>query len=113
MKATIDGVVYDTENYDFSASDCLSTNLYTTHDGIFFFVQMRDWDDYAHDRNDPRVAWVPSLDPYKRWPDTPDDDWQAQFWYVIIPTTRRQALEWYIKVFMPDTFKGYLLESLV
>jgi hypothetical protein len=119
MRTTINGKTYDTDRAKQVAADdyCSSVStLYRTAKGEFFLVRA---DSYLDGRklapmeelheialeiepNTARLAPEVVIERKRRlkWVDT------------VIPMTQREAMSWCIKAFVPECFRGYLLESI-
>ena len=119
MKARINGKTYDTEaaeNIAGSDQFCGPDRLYRTPAGDFFLVERRETrigrEQYPAEQTDPREASRTFFTP-ERIAETPDAVWESlKRWKIVVPLSHREALIWTIKQMMPDTFKGYLLESI-
>lgn len=106
MKATIGGIVYDTDESKklaHKASPSTDAQLYQTRDGQFFLVSICLFVDGQ--KLAPDECWIDlRLDP--------DIKSRLKVAAEIAVLTSRQALEWTIKTQIPETLRGYLLESI-
>ena len=106
MKTKISGIVYDThqsEKLAHKATVSTDAQLFQTREGLFFLVTLQL---YADGRR---------LAPDESWTDlrhTPDLLSRLKVGTEIKPLTSREALEWAIKTQIPETLRGYLLESI-
>jgi len=112
LKATIDGIVYDTDQSKklaYKATVSSDAQLYQTADGRFFLLNLQLYVDGQKLGRDE--CW---LDLRKsREPDVPGDiSSRLKVGAEITVLTTRQALEWSIRTQIPETFRGYLLEAI-
>ncbi len=106
MKATIDGVIYDTDQSKklaYKATVSSDAQLYQTADGRFFLLNLQLYVDGR--KLGLNECW---LDLRK----SPDISSRLTVGAEITVLTTRQALEWSIRTQIPETFRGYLLEAI-
>ena len=106
LKATIDGIVYDTDEsrkLAYKATVSSDAQLYQTSDGRFFLLNLQLYIDGQ--KLGPNECW---LDLRK----SPDISSRLKVGAEITVLTTRQALEWSIRTQIPETFRGYLLEAI-
>jgi len=106
LKATIDGVVYDTDQSKklaYKATVSSDAQLYQTTDGGFFLLNLQLYVDGQ--KLGREECW---LDLRK----SPDVSSRLKVGAEITVLTTRQALEWCIRTQIPETFRGYLLEAI-
>jgi len=106
LKATIDGIVYDTDQsrkLAYKATVSSDAQLYQTSDGRFFILNLQLYVDGQ--KLGLNECW---LDLRK----SPDISSRLKVGAEITVLTTRQALEWSIRTQIPETFRGYLLEAI-
>ena len=106
LKATIDGIVYDTDQsrkLAYKATVSSDAQLYQTSDGRFFILNLQLYVDGQKLGRDE--CW---LDLRK----SADSSSRLKVGAEITVLTTRQALEWSIRTQIPETFRGYLLEAI-
>lgn len=116
MKATIDGTVYDTENAEeVGSGDEGDGSLLRTPDGHFFKecyrLTLRGMEGLPHERT-TFPASLNELRASDEWRATDDNVRVAACYFrIIVPLTRRGALEWSIDAF-GGGFKDYLRQCI-
>jgi hypothetical protein len=106
LKANIAGIIYDTErstNLAHKATVSSDAQLFQTRDGRFFLLMLQLYVDGR--KLGPRECWVDLRS-------TPNLLSRLKVGSEIKPLTSRQALEWSIKTQIPQTLRGYLLDSI-
>jgi hypothetical protein len=106
LKATIDGIVYDSDQSKrlaHKANISSDTQLYQTEDGRFFLLILQLYVDGQ--KLGPDECWLDLRE-------TANIKSRLKVAAEISVLTARQALEWAIKTQIPATFRGYLLESI-
>jgi len=106
LKATINGIVYDTDRSQklaHKASSSSDAQLFQTDEGRFFLLTLQLYVDGQ------------KLGPTECWVDLRTDPKVRSRLKVVAEITAfepRHALEWVIKTQIPSTLRGYLLESI-
>jgi hypothetical protein len=106
LKATIDGIVYDSDRSQKLAHKATSSSdaqLFQTEEGRFFLLTLQLYVDGQ------------KLGPDECWFDLRSDAKIRSRLKVAAEITAfapRHALEWVIKTQIPSTLRGYLLESI-
>ena len=106
MKATIEGIVYDTDQSKrlaHKASISCDTQLYQTEDGRFFLLILQLYVDGR--KLAPDECWLDLRE-------SPKIKSRLKVAAELTVLTSRQALEWAIKTQIPATLRGYLLEAI-
>lgn len=106
MKATIDGIPYDTDQsrkLAYKATVSSDAQLYQTSEGRFFLLNLQLYVDGQ--KLGPSECWIDLRD-------SADVSSRLKVGAEIVALTSRQALEWSIRTQIPETFRGYLLESI-
>ncbi len=106
MKATIDGVLYDTDQAKklaHKANVSSDSQLYQTGEGRFFLLNLQLFVDGQ--KLGLNECWV---DLRK----TPDISSRLKVSAEIVALTPREALQWAIRTQIPETLRGYLLEAI-
>src|SRR5688572_6103788 len=115
MKTTIDGRAYDTDEADFIAdwtthAETIDT-LYRTRDGEFFLVEEVWWLDGVRLPHNVAVeSRAPELLPNSPTI-TAERNRRIRRTHDFKSLSAREAMKWCIQTLMPETFRGYLLES--
>jgi hypothetical protein len=106
LKATIDGVVYDTDHSKklaHKATTSSDAQLYQTEDGRFFLLTLQLYIDGQ--KLGPEECWLD----LRKDPKGPS---RLKVSAEISAFEPRHALEWVIKTQVPSPLRGYLLESI-
>lgn len=106
MKATIGGITYDTDQSKklaHKANVSSDAQLYQTEDGAFFLVSLQLYVDGR--KLGPEECWIDLRS-------APNVNSRLKVASEITVLTPRLALEWAIKTQIPETLRGYLLESI-
>jgi hypothetical protein len=106
LKANIAGIIYDTEESKklaHKATVSSDAQLFQTRGGLFFLLLMQLYVDGR--KLGPQESWVD----LRR---TPNLVSRIKVGSEIKPLTSREALEWSIKTQIPETLRGYLLDSI-
>jgi len=106
LKESIGGIVYDTDKSKklaHKATVSSDVQLFQTSDGNFFLLALQLYADGR--RLGPNECW---LDLRK----APEVQSRLKVGAEIQVLIARQALEWAIKTQIPETLRGYLLESI-
>jgi len=106
LKATIDGVVYDTDHSQklaHKATPSSDAQLFQTDDGRFFLLTLQLFVDGQ--KLGPNECWIDlQKEPKLRS--------RLKVSAEITAFEPRHALEWVIKTQIPSPLRGYLLESI-
>lgn len=106
MKVLLEGKVYDTDSAKrlaYKATLSSHQELYQTAEGDFFLFLYQIYID--GNKLGPHELWV-NLSPLECGAS------RVSLSRGILPLKTREALEWCIKTQVPETFRGYLLESI-
>lgn len=122
MKATINDLIYDTDEAEYQCSDSSpdgDDTLYRAEDGRFFLEVQETFLDGVKLRPGESVEnLAPELDVCNN--DLGESPARIsrrrrkreRVLRRIVPMTEREALTWCVKTQMPDCFRGYVLESI-
>ena len=125
MKATFNGILYDTDEAE---NICNATSrdgddfLYQTSEGRFFLVKQSTYLDGVKLRPSESPEDVaPELDSGSDDLEDAGESWASIYserrrrirvTRTIVPLSDREALVWCIKTQLPDAFRGRVLESI-
>jgi hypothetical protein len=106
LKATIDGILYDTDESKklaHKASISSDTQLFQTIDGRFFLLVLSLHVDGR--KLAPDECWIDLKN-------LPGIRSRLKVGAEITVLSARQAVEWSVKTQIPETLRGYVLESI-
>jgi hypothetical protein len=106
MKTIISSVEYDSDTalrLAHHATPSTDQQLFQTTEGAFFLLVLQTYVDGI--KLKPYEAWL-SLGPNANHTE------RLGFTEQIVPLQQREALEWCIKSLIPETFRGYILDSI-
>jgi len=106
LKATIDGILYDTDQSKklaHKANVSSDAQLYQTEEGRFFLLNLQLYVDGQ--KLAVNECWI---DLRK----SPDITSRLKVGAEIVALIPREALQWAIRTQIPETLRGYLLEAI-